>query len=139
MITFHTIDVSLQISQSQFKKWLVKVAKSEGKRVGTINYVFCNDSYLLGVNQKYLNHDTYTDIITFDNSSGDFISADIYISSERVTENALINNVDFINELLRVVVHGLLHLCGYKDKTDDQRQIMRLKEDEKTALFHVER
>lgn len=139
MITFNTIDVSLQISQSQFKKWLVKVAKSEGKSVGTINYVFCNDSYLLGVNQKYLNHDTYTDIITFDNSSGDFISADIYISSERVTENALINNVDFINELLRVVVHGLLHLCGYKDKTDDQRQLMRLKEDEKTTLFHVER
>lgn len=139
MITFHTIDVSLQISQSQFKKWLVKVAKSEGKSIGIINYVFCNDSYLLGVNQKYLNHDTYTDIITFDNSSGDFISADIYISSERVIENALINNVDFINELLRVVVHGLLHLCGYKDKTDDQRQIMRLKEDEKTALFHVER
>lgn len=138
MITFHTIDVSLQISQSQFKKWLVKVAKSEGKSVGTINYVFCNDSYLLGVNQKYLNHDSYTDIITFDNSSGDFISADIYISSERVTENALINNVHFINELLRVVVHGLLHLCGYKDKTDNQRQIMRLKEDEKISLFHVE-
>lgn len=138
MITFHTIDVSLQISQSQFKKWLVEVAKSEGKSVGTINYVFCNDSYLLGVNQKYLNHDTYTDIITFDNSSGDFISADIYISSERVIENALINNVHFINELLRVVVHGLLHLCGYKDKTDNQRQIMRLKEDEKIALFHVE-
>lgn len=138
MITFHTIDVSLQISQSQFKKWLVKVAKSEGKSVGTINYVFCNDSYLLGINQKYLNHDTYTDIITFDNSSVDFISADIYISLERVTENALINNVDFINELLRVVVHGLLHLCGYKDKTDDQRQIMRLKEDEKITMFHVE-
>lgn len=138
MITFNTIDVSLNFSKNRLKKWLNDVAVSESKIIGQLNYIFCDDAYLLQVNQKYLNHDTYTDIITFDNSSVNFVSADIYISLTRVEENALLNEVNFQQELLRVVVHGLLHLCGYKDKSSSESAIMRLKEDEKIAMFHVE-
>jgi len=139
MITFNAIDVPFNFSKTALKKWLQEVAVSENKSIAHLNYVFCNDSYLLGVNQKFLNHDTYTDIITFDNSHGDFLSADIYISIDRVAENATISNAAFDNELLRVIVHGVLHLCGYKDKTKEEAALMRLKEDEKVSLFHVER
>lgn len=139
MITFNAIAVPFNFSKIALKKWLQEVAVSENKAIAHLNYVFCNDSYLLGVNQKFLNHDTYTDIITFDNSFGDFLSADIYISIDRVAENATISKTAFDNELLRVIVHGVLHLCGYKDKTKEETALMRLKEDEKVSLFHVER
>jgi len=139
MIAFNFIDVQFDFNKTSVAKWLEKVVESEGKSIGQITYVFCDDKYLLDVNQRFLNHDTYTDIITFDNSIGNSIGADIYISSERVLDNATKFDVDFKTELLRVVVHGVLHLCGYKDKCETDANLMRKKEDEKIAMFHVER
>ncbi|MEM6516056.1 MAG: rRNA maturation RNase YbeY [Bacteroidota bacterium] len=110
-------------------EWLSKVISSENKSEGEINYIFCDDNYLLKLNQKYLNHDTFTDIITFDYTLGNELHGDIYISVERVKENADTYKVDFENELRRVMVHGVLHLCGYKDKTESDARMMRGKED----------
>lgn len=111
------------------RSWLNAVAASENKSIGGLNYIFCSDPYLLNINKDYLGHDTLTDIITFDNSeSGDLIEGDIYISVDRVRENALKFQVTFNKELHRVMVHGLLHLLGYKDKSINQKKTMRKKE-----------
>ena len=123
---------------SELKLWLNQVAQSEEKSIGEINYIFCDDEYLLNINQQYLNHDTYTDIISFDSSEGKDLSGDIFISAERVADNAKIYQVDFIEEFRRVMVHGLLHFTGYKDKTEEESTLMRNKEDEKLKMFHVE-
>jgi len=123
---------------SELKLWLNRVAQSEEKSIGEINYIFCDDEYLLNINQQYLNHDTYTDIISFDSSEGKDLSGDIFISAERVADNAKIYQVDFIEEFRRVMVHGLLHFTGYKDKTEEESTLMRNKEDEKLKMFHVE-
>lgn len=118
------------------KKWLSAIAKKYGKKISELNYIFCNDEYLLDINVKYLDHDTLTDIITFDNSDGGaFIVSDIFISVERVKENAEEFKVSFETELKRVMAHGLLHILGYKDKTDDDALKMRKAEDESIALF----
>jgi rRNA maturation RNase YbeY len=117
---------------------LIKVAESEGTVLEDINYIFTSDTYLLELNQKFLNHDYYTDILTFDYSEDRTVSGDIFISVDRVMENARSFNVEFDHELLRVMVHGLLHLFGYTDDDDIQRQLMRSMEDEKIKLFHVE-
>ncbi len=138
MISFNFIEVKEDFDVSKFTKWLQRVSESEDKRIGNITYIFCSDAYLLGINQQYLNHDTYTDIITFDNSIGNSISADIFISVDRVVANAIDFEVSFEEELKRVVVHGILHLCGYKDKTKEDATLMRIKEDEKIRMFHVE-
>jgi probable rRNA maturation factor len=124
-------------NESQYSEWISAVIISENKFEGEINYIFCNDEYLLDLNQKHLNHDTLTDIISFDYSLGNEIHGDIYISIERVRENAIEYNVSFSEELNRVMIHGILHYCGYKDKTDSDELLMRLKEDEKTEMFHV--
>ena len=108
--------------------WLKNVVANEEKEVGNLVFVFCNDSYLLKKNIEFLNHNTLTDVITFDYCKGNLISGDILISVERVQENAKIFNVSFLNELDRVMVHGLLHLLGYKDKTKEDAKIMREKE-----------
>ncbi len=121
-----------------FSTWINRIITSENYQVGQITYIFCDDIYLLGLNQRYLNHDTFTDIITFDYREGKNLSGDIFISTERVEENAQIYKVTFHHELLRVMSHGLLHLMGYKDKSEAQRLEMRKKEDEKIKLFHVE-
>ena len=121
-----------------YDSWIRKVISSEGKQLGEINYIFCDDDYLYKINLKFLDHDTYTDIISFDNSEGDELNGDIFISTDRVTENAKEYNVDFSEELKRVIIHGILHLCGYGDKTESEAALMRQKEDEKIALFHVE-
>ena len=125
------------------KKWLSEVIVRRGKSVGNINYLFCDDEYLLGVNRQYLNHDTYTDIITFDYVAGGLISGDIMISIERVGENAVKFGVPFEQELHRVVVHGVLHLLGQGDKTDEEAVEMRRQEEESLVLwdelFHEER
>lgn len=121
-----------------YEKWLQSVIISEEKKEGDINYIFCDDEYLHEINVKYLNHDDYTDIISFDNSVGNILHGDIFISTERVAENAEKFQVSFQEELKRVIAHGLLHFCGYKDKTDDEAQLMREKEDEKIKMFHVE-
>ncbi|WP_283639518.1 rRNA maturation RNase YbeY [Mesonia mobilis] len=121
-----------------YEKWLQNVIISEEKKEGDINYIFCDDEYLHEINVKYLNHDDYTDIISFDNAVGNILHGDIFISTERVAENAEKFQVSFQEELKRVIAHGLLHFCGYKDKTDDEAQLMREKEDEKIKMFHVE-
>ncbi|WP_309642503.1 rRNA maturation RNase YbeY [Flavobacterium sp.] len=121
-----------------FSKWLSEVIVSENKKEGEINYIFCDDDYLLEINQQYLNHDTLTDIISFDYSVGNELHGDIYVSIERIRENATDFNVSFDEELKRVMVHGVLHYCGYKDKSKEDEALMRSKEDEKMKLFHVE-
>lgn len=120
------------------REWLERVSDSEEKRIEEINFIFCDDEYLHKINLQYLDHDTYTDIISFDNSANDLLAGDIFISIERVKENAREFNVDFSEELKRVLVHGVLHFCGYKDKTESESELMRQKEDEKIAMFHVE-
>ena len=124
--------------EKTYEDWLKKVVASENKKAGEISYIFCDDDYLIKINQQYLDHDTYTDIISFDNSIGNILGGDIFISSERVLENAQNYDVPFEEELKRVMVHGVLHFCGYKDKTPEEKEIMRSKEEEKMKMFHVE-
>ena len=119
-------------------EWISKVILSEDKKEGEINYIFCDDAYLLEINQQYLHHDTLTDIISFDYSVGNELHGDVFISVERVRENASDFNVSFYEEILRVMVHGVLHYCGYKDKRESDEIQMREKENEKIKLFHVE-
>ena len=118
--------------------WISNVVKSEGKKEGEINYIFCDDEYLLQINKEHLNHDYYTDIISFDYTVGNEINGDMFISVDRVKENAVDFNVAFDEELKRVIIHGILHYCGYKDKLEEEELLMRNKEDEKLAMFHVE-
>lgn len=118
--------------------WLSAVIVSEKKKEGEINYIFCDDEYLHKINLEYLNHDTLTDIISFDYTVGNELNGDVFVSIERVQDNAKDFEVSFDEELKRVLVHGVLHYCGYKDKDDESERIMRLKEDEKIAMFHVE-
>lgn len=125
-------------NENQLSNWLSQVILSENKKEGDINYVFCDDEYLLNINQQYLDHDTLTDIISFDYSVGNELHGDIFISIERVRENALDFSVTFDEELKRVLVHGVLHYCGFKDKSEEDEQLMRQKEDEKIKMFHVE-
>ena len=138
MIEFDYNNIDLDFNEDIHASWLSKVILSEGKTEGDFSYLFCDDEYLLDLNQRFLNHDTLTDIITFDNSIGSIIGADVCISIERVRDNALEFNVSFEEELRRVIVHGVLHTCGYKDKTESESLKMRQLEDEKMALFHVE-
>ncbi len=126
-----------RLDEVSYSKWLVQVAVSENKTLGELSFVFCSDEFLLKINQDHLNHDTYTDIITFDYSDNGLISGEIYISTERVKENAGRFSVSEINELHRVMAHGVLHLCGYGDKSEFETQLMREKENEKIGMFHV--
>ena len=138
MISFnYETDFEL-LNEAYFSKWLSEVILSENKKEGEINYIFCDDDYLLEINQQYLDHDTLTDIISFDYSVGNEINGDIFVSVERVKENASDYNVTFQEEIQRVLVHGILHYCGYKDKTESDELVMRTKEEEKMKMFHVE-
>jgi probable rRNA maturation factor len=120
------------------KAWLKEVVKRESTRLGELNYIFCSDEFLANVNVQYLHHDTLTDIITFDTSEDvRFIEGEIFISIDRVKENALKFKVSFEHELHRVMVHGVLHLAGYSDKTSQQKKIMRKKEDAYLSLRSV--
>lgn len=125
-------------NEEQLLNWISRVIASEEKKEGEISYIFCDDDYLLNLNEQYLNHDTLTDIISFDYSMGNEIHGDIFISTERVKDNATDFKVSFEEELMRVMVHGVLHYCGYKDKTEEDEALMRSKEDEKIKMFHVE-
>ena len=124
-------------NEDAIASWLSAVILSENKSEGEINYIFCDDEYLHKINLEYLNHDTLTDIISFDYTMGNEISGDIFVSIERVIDNAKDYNTSFENELKRVLVHGVLHYCGYKDKSEDDEVKMRIKEDEKLTMFHV--
>lgn len=136
MILFFTqTKFKIPYKKNDLKKWIKNIALSENYRVGEVNYIFCDDAYLHTINVKYLNHDTLTDIITFDYTQQNTIHSDIYISVERVRENAVDFNTSFEKELLRVMAHGILHLCGYKDKTKQESELMRQKEEEKTEMF----
>ena len=137
MISFnYEIDFNLE-NEIEYSSWISEVIISERKNEGEINFIFCDDDYLLELNQEYLHHDTLTDIISFDYSIGNELHGDVFISVERVRENADEFNVSFLEELKRVMAHGILHYCGYKDKNEKDEFIMRQKEDEKIAMFHV--
>ena len=127
MIDFQYINTD-KISTEDISNWLKDVTTKEGKEIGELVYVFCNDNYLIEKNIQFLKHDALTDVITFDYCNDGIISGDILISTERVKENALKYEVDFLTELHRVMVHGLLHLLGYKDKSEPDTALMREKE-----------
>ncbi len=129
MINFFT-ETTFELKQkNNISAWILSVIKNESFILGDVNYIFCDDKYLLEKNIKYLKHNTLTDIISFDYTEGDNISGDIYISVERVEENAKELGIPFLDELHRVMVHGILHYCGYKDKLKSEKNEMRSKED----------
>ncbi len=134
MIEFNSVNEFHLIHPKRIIRWLSKVIICEKKQLGEINFIFCDDSYLHKLNVDFLNHDTLTDIISFDYSINNQVSGDIYISTERVEENATDFNVTFDEELCRVMVHGVLHYCGYKDKTTEEQKVMRTKENSYLAL-----
>ena len=115
--------------------WIVESMKNEGKTIEELNYIFCDDEYLLQINRQYLDHDYYTDVIGFDNSIEDDLMGDIFISIERIKDNAEQNNVSFQNELARVMIHGILHFAGYLDKDQEDKTLMTSKEDQYLATF----
>ena len=137
MIQFYTEDISFDFHQlSNIPSWIESVVASEDFSLQEVNFIFCSDQYLLQINIFYLQHDYFTDIITFDNSDQPgVIEGDIFISIDRVQENSLLQQTSFINELLRVVIHGILHLMGYDDKDDNSKITMRKMEDKCLSLY----
>ncbi|MDA8591335.1 rRNA maturation RNase YbeY [Flavobacteriaceae bacterium] len=129
MINFNNTTLFNLPSEAQLKTWLQSIIEQEGYIEGELNFLFCDDDHLHKLNVEFLNHDTLTDIITFDYNVGRQIYSDICISIDRVQDNALIHKVSSINELSRVMAHGVLHLCGYKDSTIEEKEEMRSKED----------
>ena len=129
-IFFHTIDVDPRLKQKRaLKRWINDCVLAENKNSGDINVIFCSDEYLLEMNRTHLDHDYYTDIITFDFTTEQVISGDLYISFDRVQDNALHNQIQLEIELYRVIIHGVMHLCGYKDKTKKDALLMRQQEE----------
>ena len=137
-IYFFSEDTAFELTNSNaVVRWIKEVLLVEQKQLNQVNYIFCSDEYLLGINVAYLNHDTFTDIITFPYHSTpeSAIEGDIFISIDRVRENAKTFGNPFDDELLRVIIHGILHLCGYKDKTPEDAKLMREKENSSLELF----
>lgn len=137
VVSFHVHEVAFPVSTEEslfqkFKNWLLAVSNSESAAIDSLSYIFVSDAYLLALNKKHLDHDTYTDILTFDLSEegSNTIEGEIYISIERIQENATHFDVDFLFELQRVLVHGLLHLIGYNDHSEEEKAEMRSKEDQ---------
>jgi rRNA maturation RNase YbeY len=124
-------------SKKLIKDWIKSVTKTENFRCGKISIIFTNDDYLLGINKKFLKHDFYTDIITFDYTSGNLLSGDLFISIDRVKENALLLSQHFEFELMRIIIHGILHLMDYDDKTIAKKKIMTQKEDEYLSVLNL--
>jgi len=128
-INLFSEDIVFEYENAQkLNKWLISVIKEENYELDNLNIIFTSDNYLLEMNRNYLNHDYFTDVITFDYVEGVILSGEIFISIDRVGENAQKYNVEFIDELNRIIVHGLLHLLGYKDKTEAEKEIMTSKE-----------
>jgi rRNA maturation RNase YbeY len=137
MIDFYfETDFKLQ-NEATLQKWISDIIISEGLELGEIVYVFCDDAYLHKLNLEYLDHDTFTDIISFDYKMGKLLNGEIYISIERVAENAKIFLTTFEDELHRVIIHGILHFCGYKDKNKNDELVMRAKENESLSLLNL--
>lgn len=138
-IIFHTEEIGFELKNTNLLSlWLQTIIEQENKLLLLLNFIFCSDEYLHKINIEYLNHDTFTDIITFPLSKLPQIEGDIFISIDRVTENALAFEVPFETELHRVMAHGVLHLCGYGDKTQREVEIMRQKENEALVLFDTQ-
>ena len=138
MIDFHfETDFELR-DEDRYVEWVKHIIYSEDNEVGELSFVFCDDTFLLEINQKFLGHDTLTDVITFDYSDDGVVSGDVFISIERLKENSDIFNCKLLDELQRVMAHGVLHLLGYDDKSEGDLREMRAKEEEKMKLFHVE-
>ena len=135
-IHFFSEDISFTLKEkNKVRNWIKNTIRSEGKKLRELNFIFCSDAYLLEINKQYLNHDTFTDIVTFDNSeSPDLIIGDVFISIERIRENASKYKVAEKDELHRVIIHGTLHLIGYKDKTKPDKSLMAEKEDHHLAM-----
>lgn len=137
MIRYYSEDCTLPpIDPDIVTDWILGVASFHGKKVGEINYIFCSDARILEVNNQYLQHDYFTDIITFDYTEQNKISGDIYIGIETVASNAGLLGMSYETELNRVIIHGVLHLCGFKDKTPETEKIMHEKEDEALSFFN---
>jgi probable rRNA maturation factor len=135
-INFFEEDISFKLKDKiKVKQWIKTTIEAEGYALKELNYIFCSDQYLLQINQQYLDHDTYTDIVTFDNSEEDkIIAGDIFISIDRIRENAFKFNSGEVNELHRVIIHGALHLLGYQDKKAESKKTMTGKEDQYLSL-----
>jgi len=130
MISFTEVEIKYTLkNRLKVRSWVKSIVEAEGKSAGDITYVFCNDDYLGNMNEKYLKHNTLTDIITFDYSEKGRLSGDIFISLERIKENSENFDTSFNQELGRVMAHGVLHLSGYKDKSPEEKEVMRSKED----------
>ena len=134
-ISFQSVGKFSLKTESEVVKCINALANQEMREIGDITFVFCDDNYLHKINLEFLNHDTYTDILTFDYSVGNELISEIYISLDRVSENAKKYSQSFENEIHRVVVHGVLHLCGYKDQQEEDKQIMRHKENHYLSLL----
>lgn len=138
MVSYHFEDIDFIFKgKAKNNKWLRLVAESEIRILGDINIIFCSDNYILDINQKFLSHDYFTDIITFDYCEGERLNGDLFISVDSVRENALEYGVEFDRELARVMVHGILHLIGYDDHTVKDQKVMRSKEDYYLSLRDV--
>ncbi|MFV0392594.1 MAG: rRNA maturation RNase YbeY [Paludibacteraceae bacterium] len=137
MINFLSENIELpDFDQTKISQWVKIITAQNGKKLGQINYIFCDDAKILEINNRYLRHDYYTDIITFDYSSATSIKGDIFISVTTVSSNAVNLDIDFNNELLRVIIHGILHLCGQDDKTPDSKSVMRLRENDALEIYY---
>ena len=138
-ITYNKEEVEFQLPKDELlTEWLENIAGKEESEISQITYIFCSDEYLLDINKQYLDHDYYTDIITFPYKQGKTLESDIFISVDRVRDNATTYQSTFEKELLRVMSHGLLHLLGYKDKSEEEQKLMRQKEDWAIRLFYGE-
>lgn len=136
MISYQSDGVKMPpIDQTEISLWIKQVALMYGKRIGDIAYIFCDDNMILKVNRQYLQHDYYTDIITFDYSSGNTICGDLFISLDTVLSNSQQQKTEYSEELHRVIVHGILHLCGINDKGPGEREIMEIAENEALAVM----
>jgi probable rRNA maturation factor len=129
MIDFHYETDFLLLKEDKFKKWISSGIEERSFKEGDLNFIFCDDAYLLKLNVEFLKHDTLTDIISFDYTLGKLLGGDVFISIPRVRENAMEHNLSFESELSRVMIHGILHYMGYPDKTDTEKAIMRASED----------
>lgn len=125
------------LDREKVERWIVEVARRHGRRVGAITYIFCDDARILEVNKEFLNHDYFTDIITFDDTTGRLIRGDIFISLDTVASNAETVGTTYDDELMRVIIHGILHLCGINDKGPGEREIMEAHENDALALWRT--
>lgn len=138
MIEFYNEDIDFPIiNQTFLEDWINYIIENEGYKLGEISYIFCSDEYLLKINKEYLQHDYFTDIITFDYNSDKTVSGDLFISLDTIKSNSIDYKVPFEIELLRVIIHGILHLVGYDDKNDEDQLIMTQKEDQALNIYHT--